>query len=159
MQVIKQGAIIEDAWQLVGLEDTLPEGDVIVPWARWKSERDSLLKRPGKRGVQINGDDDLDEVVADLAHFALIALEFPRYADGRCYSAARLLRDRYRYQGELRAVGDVLRDQLFYMQRCGIDSFQLRPGEDYQRALKAFQELSVKYQSAADRAQPIYRLR
>lgn len=159
MQVIKQGAIIDDAWQLVGVDEPLPAGDVIVPWARWKSERDSLLKRPGQLGVQINGDDDLNAVVADLDHFALIALEFPRYADGRCYSAARLLRDRYRYPGELRAVGDVLRDQLFYMQRCGIDSFQLRPGEDYQRALQAFQELSVKYQPAADRAVPIYRLR
>ncbi len=159
MQVIKQRALIEDAWQLAGLEDPLPAGDVIVPWARWQRERAVLRQRPGKLGVMINGDDDLDAVVADLDHFALIALEFPRYADGRCYSAARLLRDRYRYPGELRAVGDVLRDQLFYMERCGIDSFQLRPGEDYQRALQAFRELSVKYQPAADRAPPIYRLR
>lgn len=89
----------------------------------------------------------------------LIALDFPAFKDGRCYSHARLLRERYDYQGELRAVGDVLRDQLFFMKRCGIDSFQLRSDKDMEDALNAFNDFSVKYQTAADGAPPIYDVR
>jgi uncharacterized protein (DUF934 family) len=89
----------------------------------------------------------------------MIALDFPVFKDGRCYSHARLLKDRYDYKGDLRAIGDVLRDQLFFMHRCGIDSFQIREDKDAEDALNAFNDFTVRYQAAADDAVPIYKLR
>ena len=159
MRVIRDQRIVEDGWQCVADGEPLPEGDVIVSWARWQTEREPLLNRDAKLGVVINGDHKLAEIAQDLPHFDLIGLDFPKLGDGRCFSHARLLRERYGYQGELRAVGYVLRDLLFFMHRCGIDSFQIREDKDIEDALKAFSEFSVKYQPAADGALPIYRLR
>jgi len=162
LRVIKHRQIVTDDWQrLTDLkpEDALPSGKVIVPFSWWQSQRETLIAAGGNYAVCINGGHEVEEVARDLEHFALIALEFPAFKDGRCYSHARLLRERYGYQGELRAVGDVLRDQLFYMERCGIDSFEVRADKNIEDALKAFTEFSVKYQTAADRAVPIYKLR
>lgn len=162
LRVIKDNRIIEDQWQrLEAVEpgQPLPEGDIIVPYAYWREHRAALLSRQGKLGICINGDDETENVAEDLDHFDLIALEFPVFKDGRSYSHARLLRERYHYGGELRAVGDVLRDQLFFMKRCGIDSFQLRSDKDMEDALRAFDDFTVKYQTATDLAPPIYRLR
>ncbi len=162
MQVIKDKKIIEDSWQRlteIAPDASLPAGDIIIPFAYWIENKQALLAREGKLGVTINGDVEILEVVNEIEHFDLIALEFPVFTDGRSYSHARLLRDRYGYTGELRAVGDVLRDQLFYMQRCGIDSFQLRADKDPEDALNAFSELSVQYQTAADGVEPVYKYR
>jgi uncharacterized protein (DUF934 family) len=162
VQLIKDQKIVEDNWQRiteVTADTDLPTGDVIVPFAYWLENSEALSSREGMLGVCIDGDNDIQEVVKDIEHFDLIALDFPAFADGRSYSHARLLRDRYKFEGELRAVGDVLRDQLFYMQRCGINSFQLREDKDMQDALKAFTELSVKYQTAADGVEPVYKYR
>jgi len=162
VQLIKDQKIIEDNWQRIteiATDASLPTGDVIVPFAYWLENREALSSREGRLGVCIDGDNDIQEVVKDIKHFYLIALDFPAFADGRSYTHARLLRDRYNFEGELRAVGDVLRDQLFFMQRCGINSFQLREDKDMQDALNAFTELSVKYQTAADGAEPIYKYR
>ena len=162
MQVIKDQKIIEDNWKRlveIAADANIPAGDVIVPFAYWLEHKNELLNRDGMLGVCVNGDDDIEEIAKDIEHFNLIALNFPAFVDGRSYSHARLLHDRYNFKGELRAVGDVLRDQLFFMQRCGIDSFQLREDKDMQDALNAFSELSVKYQTAADGAEPIYKYR
>ena len=162
LRVIKDNQIVDDQWQRlesVEPDQPLPSGDIIVPYAYWLENRDALSSREGKLGVCINGDDATEDVANDLSHFDLIALEFPMFKDGRSYSHARLLRERYHYRGELRAVGDVLRDQLFFMKRCGIDSFQLRADKDMEDALKAFNDFTVKYQTATDGAPPIYRLR
>ncbi len=160
MRVIKNNEIIEDSWQripAVADGETVPEeGDVIVPFSYWKEHRHSLEGRKGKTAVCLNGDDRVEEIAPDLQQFALIALDFPVFKDGRCYSHARLLRDRYAYPGEIRAVGDVLRDQLFFMKRCGIDAFQIREDKDPADALKAFTDFTVTYQPAADNAPPIY---
>ena len=83
-------------------------------------------------------------------YFIIIALDFPTFKDGRSYSHARLLRERYKYEGELRAIGDVLQDQLFFMKRCGIDSFKVRDDKNIEEALKSFKDFSVRYQAAAD---------
>jgi Uncharacterized protein conserved in bacteria len=115
LRVIKHRQIVEDDWQRltqINAVDTLPPGKVIVPVAYWQANREKLIKQGGKYAVCINGEQETEEVARDLEHFALIALEFPVFKDGRSYSHARLLRERYGYQGELRAVGDVLRDQL-----------------------------------------------
>ena len=162
MRLIKDQKIVEDGWQRlveIAAEEALPTGNIIVPFAYWLDNKEVLLKRDSKLGVCINGDDDIEGVAKDLEHFDLIALDFPTFADGRSYSHARLLRDRYSFKGELRAVGDVLRDQLFFMQRCGINSFQLREDKDIEDALNAFAEISVKYQTAADGAEPVYKYR
>jgi len=172
VQLIKDQKIVEDTWQRITeitadtdlptvdvLGGDVPGANIIVPFAYWLENRDALSNRDGMLGVCIDGDVDIQEVVKDIEHFDLIALDFPAFADGRCYSHARLLRDRYNFKGELRAVGDILRDQLFYMQRCGINSFQLREDKDMQDALNAFTELSVKYQTAADGAEPVYKYR
>lgn len=162
MRVIKNRQIVTDDWQLLTdlkPEDTLPAGQVIIPFAYWQAQRGKLIAWGGKYAVCINGNHETEEVAKDVEHFTLIALEFPAFKDGRCYTHARLLRERYGYQGELRAVGDVLRDQLFFMERCGIDSFEVRADKDINDALKAFTEFSVKYQTAADQAVPIYKLR
>ena len=162
MQVIKHRQIITDDWQRltdINPGDELPSGKVIIPFAYWQANREKLIALNKKYSVCINGDLETEEVARDLEHFELIALEFPVFKDGRCYTHARLLRERYSYQGELRAVGDVLRDQLFFMERCGIDSFEVRADKDIHDALKAFTEFSVKYQTAADQAAPIYKLR
>ena len=162
MRVIKNRQIITDDWQrLTDLkpEDALPSGNVIVPFAWWQANREKLIPLNGKYAVCINGGHETEEVARDLGYFKLVALEFPAFKDGRCYTHARLLRERYCYQGELRAVGDVLRDQLLFMERCGIDSFEVRADKNIEDALKAFTEFSVKYQTAADQAAPIYKLR
>ncbi|MGQ0656884.1 MAG: DUF934 domain-containing protein [Chromatiales bacterium] len=160
MRVInKDLRIVDDGWILVGDEEELPNGDVIVSHARWQKEREELLARDGHVGVRVDGSIPASAIAEDLGHFALVALEFPKFGDGRCFSHARLLRERYRYTGELRAIGDVLRDQLYFMRRCGIDSFAVREDKNIEDALNAFKEFSVRYQPAADDAGPIYRYR
>ena len=159
MQIIKNQKIIEDPWQLLEVDEDFSDGDFIIPFVRWKNERNALKGRNGKLGISINGDDDLDQLVEDLDHFAVIALEFPKYTNGRCFSYARLLRERYNYQGELRAMGNILRDQMELLARCGINAFVLGENENLTEALNSFNDISVKYQSAADAVEPLYRNR
>lgn len=159
MRVIKDNQVIDDNWQRIDSADDnvpLPEGDIIVPFRYWVEHKSELLARKdGQTAICIYGDDAIEDVVNDLQHFQLIALDFPVFKDGRNYSHARLLRDRYGYQGELRAVGDVLRDQLFYLRRCGVDSFQVREDKDIEDAIRGFSDFSVTYQTAADGAIPV----
>lgn len=162
MKVIKENKIVVDDWLLVVSEEeqaSLPEGKIIVPFTYWMQNRAQLLERKEKVAVCINGDDMTEDVAEELQHFDLIALEFPKFTDGRSYSHARLLRERYGYTGELRAVGNVLRDQLFYMQRCGIDSYQVSEDKDIEDALSGLSGFSVTYQSAADGKEPVYKNR
>lgn len=162
MRIIKDRKIVEDDWQHVNGEagDPLPDGKIIVSLSRWKAERDDLLRRKNSGlGVQLEPEDHAADIADDLAHLETIALNFPVFRDGRAYSTARLLRERYGYGGELRAVGDVLRDQIFYMQRCGFDAFEVRADRDLDDALKAFDEFSVTYQPAFDEKRPIWKRR
>lgn len=162
MQIIKDRKIVEDDWQHVNGEagDELPDGKIIVSLSRWKAERDDLLRRKNSGlGVQLEPDEHADEIADDLAHLEVVALNFPVFRDGRGYSTARLLRDRHGYAGELRAVGDVLRDQIFYMHRCGFNAFEVREDRDLDDALKAFDEFSVTYQPASDETRPIWKRR
>ena len=159
MPVLKNGAIVDDPWlALDDCDDAPAGGDVIVNLERFKRQRHSLLLREGRLGVRLAPDQEPGELVETLAHLSLIALEFPRFTDGRSYSHARLLRERHGYRGELRAVGQVLRDQLFFMWRCGIDAYELEPGTNLSGALAAFDEISVAYQGGADQP-PLFRRR
>ena len=140
----------------VGDEDALPaDGVVTVSLDRFRAERDALVAR-GSVGVRLKSTQTAAHLVEFLGSLAHIALEFPSFNDGRPYSTARLLREKYGYAGELRATGDVLRDQLFFMQRCGFDVLELRPDKDAASALEAFGEFKATYQTAADARPPVY---
>lgn len=143
--LIRGREVATDEWQRVALAAPLPEGDVIVPWARWVADADALRAHKGRLGVQVPSPVNPADH-PDLEGLALIALEFPKFADGRGYTYARLLRERRGFTGEIRAVGDILRDQLLYLWRCGVNAFELTAGRDPQDALRAFEEFSVDYQ-------------
>jgi uncharacterized protein (DUF934 family) len=150
-QIIKDRNIVEDHWLRLADEAALPAAsDIIVSFKRWQQERAALLARKGGLGVIIGNGITLEEIKNDLAHFKLIAIEFPQFKDGRGYSYARMLRERYHYPHEIRATGNVLRDQLLPMARCGINAFELEAGRSLEDALKSFDDFSVRYQPAAD---------
>jgi uncharacterized protein (DUF934 family) len=157
MRVIKDQKVVDDGWQLIGAGEPVPEsGDVIVPVSVWNAERATLSARVGKVGVWLKSD-QLPEQIEALSELPLVAIDFPKFGDGRGYTSARLLRERHGYEGEVRAVGEVLRDQLFYMARCGFDSFALKLGKDIEGALDAFKDFSLSYQAAADDPRPLFR--
>jgi uncharacterized protein (DUF934 family) len=158
----RDGQIVPDAFTYVGDDDALPEGaDVIVPWPRWQREREALVARTsaggGRVGVRVSSDRKAHELAPDLAALAVIAVEFPTFTDGRGYSIARHLRSRHGYRGELRAVGNVLRDQIFYMARCGFDAFEVDPRRSAEDAARGLADFTVRYQTAADEPQPLWR--
>jgi uncharacterized protein (DUF934 family) len=160
MQIIKNGALVEDTWQHVADDVELPaSGPVIVSLDRYVQQRDTLRVRPDGVGARLRSDQQAQLVAPYVAEIAVIAIEFPTFKDGRGYTTARLLRERFGYVGQLRAVGDVLRDQLFYMTRCGFDAFELKAGKDVVGALEAFRDFSVTYQGAVDDPRPLFRRR
>jgi len=123
--------------------DFPPDGDLLVPLKLWQLRGDELLARRGRFGLLLDAWDE-PEVFADaLPHLALVAIRIANFTDGRAYSLARLLRSRHGYAGELRAIGDVLRDQLLYLARCGFDAFALRDASRADEALTAFGELDA----------------
>jgi uncharacterized protein (DUF934 family) len=160
MRIIKQRTIVDDGFVHVPDGQEVPEsGDVIVSLDRYRELRAGLQGRGSKLGVQLRSDQEAKQVADVLPDLAVVAIEFPGFKDGRGYTTARLLRERFGFKGEIRAVGDVLRDQLFYMERCGFDAFELKPGKDLEGALQAFHEFSVTYQGATDDPRPLFRRR
>ena len=151
MALIKNGELVESSFVDVGTASEIPaKGPVIVSLEQWQAQREALLARGTPLGIRLHSDQSPELIAADVAHFAVVALEFPKFRDGRAYSYARLLRERYGFKGELRAVGDVLLEQLFFMLRTGFDAFELTsadPLHDYRIALADF---SVWYQPTAD---------
>ena len=126
-RIIKNNEVIDETWHLLPKDATLDGisncDDLIVPLALWREHAHALKARDGGLGVWLDADEEAEEIGDDVEQFQVIALNFPAFTDGRNYSNARLLRDRYGYKGELRAIGDVLRDQLFYLHRCGFDAY------------------------------------
>src|SRR5580692_4741657 len=135
-QIIRNRTVVDDDWLVVraaedgGLPppEALPAGKIIVPFSYWQASRDELTGARAKSqiGVWLAPDSEPEDIVADFDAVALIAIDFPVFRDGRGYSIARLLRERYGYSGEIRAIGDVLRDQLTFMFRCGFDAYAVR---------------------------------
>lgn len=167
--IIKNRSVVSDDWTVVRADDNgvfpaldaLPAGRVLVPFALWKQAREALLASRSKDalGVWLAPDDEPADLASDVDKISLVGVDFPVARDGRGYSTARLLRDRYGWTGELRAIGDVLRDQLNFMARCGFDAFAVRADKDIHDALRAFEEFSVKYQGAFDTPEPLFRRR
>ena len=158
--LIRDGALCaSDDWQPLGDDQPWPaQGRVIVSWERWQQDPPPAGTAP-EVGLRLPNTVDVGALGDKLSRLSLIALEFPSHADGRAYSQARVLRERLGFAGELRATGDVLRDQLFYMQRCGFNAFALAPGRDAEAALAALGEFSAPYQPAADQVPLIFRRR
>ena len=151
MPLIKDGRVADDPWIRLDDEEKPEAGrPVIVSLERWQAERDSLVGRNAPLGLWLRSDQSPAEVADDLEYFDLVALEFPKFNDGRAFSYARLLRERHGYGGEVRAVGEVLRDQLLYMHRCGFDSFEVDRDDAAERWQAALQEVSVWYQPTGD---------
>lgn len=159
MALIKHDAVAPtEFWTTVDASEALPTaGDILVDPARWVSEGEALRARADKVGILLQPDDDVLTLDGTLEGLALVAVAFPKFTDGRGYSSARLLRDRLGYTGELRAVGHVLPDQVFYMRRVGFDALELADGKSADTALAQLGEFSVTYQAAADDTRPLYR--
>ena len=162
-RVIRNRRVEQDDWKVLGLGGdvpaVLPRDPVIVPLATWLASRDALRARPEPIGVWLAPDDDPRALGGDLASIALIAVHFPKFADGRGYSTAYLLRSRLGFRGELRAIGDVGRDQLFYLSRVGYDAFSLPPHRDPEAALASFADFAEVYQGSVVQPLPLFRRR
>jgi uncharacterized protein (DUF934 family) len=160
MPLIRATGVVDDPWRFVPDEEPLPEGGaVIVTLARWQANRDQLTARPTPLGLWLKSDQPPSLVAGDIERFDVIALEFPKFTNGRAYSSARLLRERYGFRGELRAVGNVLRDQLAFMRRCGFDSYEIPPQVDAAAWLSSLGGISVVYQPATDERASVLALR
>jgi uncharacterized protein (DUF934 family) len=162
-RIIKNGQLVDESWHLLPKDATLDGisncDDLIVPLALWVEHGTALKARDGGLGVWLDAGEEIEEIADQLNHFQVIALNFPAFTDGRHCSTAYLLRTRYGYTGEVRAIGDVLRDQLFSYLRVGFDAFALREDKDPLDALKAFEEFREVYQASADQPQPLFRRR
>lgn len=163
--LIKDRRITTDSWKRLErrTDGTLPmlpkAGELIVPLALWLERRAELLQRTGPLGVWLDSNEEPETIATDVRRFAVIAVNFPKYQDGRGFSIARLLRERYGYKGELRAVGHLTRDHLYYMEGCGFNAFELREGESLEEALAAFGDFSEAYQASVSRPTPLFRRR
>lgn len=169
-EIIKNGRIVRDDWQVITLGEgetaatiALPVGRVIVPLAVWQAQRETLAPRAAQTevGVWLDGAEDPVEIAADLAQFAVVAIGLPKFSDGRGYSSAVLLRQRYGFRGELRAIGEVLRDQFNALKRCGFDALQPAAGRyspaQLHAAIASLSDFSQPYQASVADPDPLFR--
>lgn len=156
-RLLVNGDVVHDPWTRVADDAPLLEGDCVVSWTRFQAERADLQRRTGRTGVVVPNTVDVRVLRDDLPWLHLVILELPVFRDGRAYSQARILRDQLGFRGELRATGEVLRDQIFYLRRVGFDAFEISPRHDARRAAVGLRDFSVAYQAAADEPNPIYR--
>ncbi|QOZ31186.1 DUF934 domain-containing protein [Bradyrhizobium sp. CCBAU 53421] len=151
MPLVKQGRITTDLFVHVADGAELPgDGAVLVSAERFLADPQALLRRPGKLGVIWPNNRNLDDLVPHLDRLASVALVFPTFRDGRAYSQARLLRERYGYDGELRATGQILRDQFVFMTRAGFDAFEVKKDADADAFAQTMKRYSVFYQPTGD---------
>ena len=145
----------EDHFTALADEEPVPPGDVIVSLARFMAEGEALLAGRAV-GVRLESDQAVEDLAYDLPRLAVVALAFPKFLDGRAYTAARLLRERYGFKGEVRAVGEVLREQALHMVRCGFDAFAPADGSDPEAWAAAAHRYRHVYQRAADGRIPVF---
>ena len=151
MPLIEDGKLVEDDWVSVAEDTELPANDpAIISLDKWLQDRERLGGRNAPLGVRLKAGQSPELIADDLGRFDVIALEFPVFTDGRAYSYARMLRERYAYTGQVRAVGNVLRDQYFFMRRCGFDAFEVADGTRLEDWLESDREITVVYQQATD---------
>ncbi len=150
MKIIKDKQIIEDSWIHIADDEKIVAGDITLSLARWNKEKTTLANHQGNIGIRIAPSDDISEIADELKNITLIAVELPAFTDGRAFSHARLLRSRYNYQGEIRAIGSYMADQVFYLQRVGVNAFELKNTEELTVALSTLNDFTVKYQASTN---------
>jgi uncharacterized protein (DUF934 family) len=151
MPLVRHGKITQDAFVHVADDAPLPgDGAILISAARFLDDPEGLCRRVGRTGVIWPNGRDVDDLVPWLDRLAVVALVFPSFRDGRAYSQARLLRERYFYRGELRATGQVLRDQFVFMLRAGFDSFEVKKESDAMAFAATAKRYSVFYQPTGD---------
>jgi uncharacterized protein (DUF934 family) len=163
-QLLKDGQVIDNPWQIIEANDeadqeALPSGDILVPLSMWLNNQSVLENHSGAVGLWINGDEEIEGIAQSIVTAPVIAINFPKFVDGRGFSVARLLRDRYGFKGELRAVGQIIRDQLFFLKRCGFNAFEFDSEIDLDNAAKSLADFSDAYQVAADQPEPLFKRR
>jgi uncharacterized protein (DUF934 family) len=158
-KLIKSGAYALDNFAPVADDAALPEGAVLVSLARFQKDRDSLLARNTPIGVRLQSHENPESLGADVNHFSLIALEFPKFRDGRAFSWARMLRTRLGFTGEIRAVGDFLYDQVNYQHRVGFDAWEVPDNFTLEMFQRALTEMTNVYQPSSDGKKTIFDLR
>jgi len=157
MPLLKNGQIAADTWVRIDDDSNIAdETAVVVSLQRWQAEAETLRKRNAPVAVALANDQSPDAIVQDLGVIDAVFLTFPAYTDGRAYSQARLLRQRHGYTGEIRATGNVLRDQYAFMQRCGFDAFEIADGFDLTGWGRSAQMMTESYQTAADGVQAVW---
>lgn len=160
MTLLRFRDVPEHNW--LWLDDDQPAqagANMVVSLNRLESGADALFEAAGALGVKLASDEQAERLAPHVDRLAMVALDFPTFKDGRSYSNARILRDHFGFQGELRAVGDVLADQLRFMMRCGFDSATLAGRVSPDAAQRALARYTAVYQAASDEAAPAHRLR
>lgn len=162
--VIIDGAVVEDQWQLIQLTEdqdpatvTIPVGAVIVPVTLWQARQDELSGRE-QLGIWLDCDESPKLIADNLDKLQVVAINFPAFADGRGFTYARELREQHGFKGEVRAIGSFMRDQMFYLQRCGFNAYALH-NADLEQALASLEDFSDSYQAAIDQPQPLFKRR
>jgi uncharacterized protein (DUF934 family) len=151
MPLVKNGRVAADTYVHVADDAEIPaDGAVLIPAARFVADAAALSQRSAPTGVIWPNNRDLDELVPYLDKLAVVALVFPTFRDGRAYSQARLLRERYAFKAELRATGQVLRDQFVFMLRAGFDAFEVKKEADADAFLATAKRYTVFYQPTGD---------
>jgi uncharacterized protein (DUF934 family) len=152
MQIIKNQEIVENTWIYIPDDAKLPTeiSDITVSLSRWNEEYNDLEKYQGRVGIRINPDDSIESLKPLMKKTALIEVNFPAFTDGRSFSLAQLLRTRLKFQGEIRAVGQFMPDQIFYLSRVGVNSFALEKQGSITDALAMFNDFSDSYQASVN---------
>lgn len=162
-RLIKNGELVKDEWTLVKGEDfdlaELSQGQWALPLALYEKAIASRSADLSRLGVILNGDQDVLTLGKHLDKLPLIVINFAAFADGRSFSQARILRDQLDYSGEIRAAGNYMQDQLFYLSRCGVDAFLLPEGVVVESAMQSLADFSDSYQAACNEPQPLFRRR
>ncbi|MGB1334017.1 MAG: DUF934 domain-containing protein [Porticoccaceae bacterium] len=159
-QLLKDKRVIDDTWTVLDTDSqSLPEGDILLTYSQWQTFSEQLESHSGQIGVVIDGNAEIEDIIEPLLKLPLIAINFPKFADGRGFSLATLLRERYNFNGEIRAVGGFIRDQLYLLSRCGFNAFKFSEDTDLSEAAKSLEVFTETYQVSANQEEPLFRRR
>ena len=157
-QIIKNGQLVNDDWNRVDEIGLFPEGKILISMSSWNEQQVQFFKRYGEIGIWMESNENPEEI-ENLERIPVIGILFENFMDGRGFSIARLLRERLDYQGEIRAIGSPIRDQLSYMVKCGFDAFDLADHYDLEEALASLNDFSESYQASVQQKTPLFRRR
>ena len=159
-QILKDTEVVSDDWIVLDESaESLPTGDILLSYEQWQNFADQLSNHSGSLGVWLEGHAEIEQIIEPLLDLPLIAINFPKFADGRGFSSARLIRERYNYSGELRAIGGFIRDQLYLLKRCGFNAFQFSDENELSDAAESLKDFSENYQVSVDQENPLFRRR